>query len=186
MLVNSAMAMEIGSKAPDFSLPNYQNSATNGEIFQLSDEKSQKATVIMFICNHCPYVLHIKEELCEIISDYQTQGVLFIAINSNSIHSHPQDGPEFMMEQGFNCPYLYDSTQDVAKSYKAECTPDFYVFDEKNCCYYRGRFDSATPGNGNNVTGSDLSKALDCLVNDELDVYPDEQVPSMGCNIKWL
>lgn len=185
MLVNSEMLLPVGADAPRFRLPNYQNNIINGAEYSLDKDDSANVTVVMFICNHCPYVIHIKDRLCEIVSTYKSQGVNFIGINSNDIVSHPQDGPEFMMSQGFDFPYLYDESQEVAKVYKAACTPDFYVFDKDLICFYRGRFDSSTPGNLKEVTGEDLVKALDTLINIPGEVYPGEQLPSMGCNIKW-
>ncbi len=184
MLVNSEMLMPIGSMAPDFSLPNYQNTMANGVVVSLKELKPAAATVVMFICNHCPYVVHIREKLCEVVASYQEKGVRFIAINSNDVNTHPQDGPEFMMQQGFDFPYLYDADQDVAKLYNAACTPDFYLFDSQLACFYRGRFDDATPGNNNIVTGIDLTAAIDALLQDEK-VCKAKQHPSMGCNIKW-
>ena len=184
MLVNSEMVMPIGSKAPDFSLPNYQNNMVNGNVITLKELKPATATVVMFICNHCPYVVHIREKLCEVVADYQEQGVRFIAINSNDINTHPQDGPEFMMQQGFDFMYLYDASQDVARAYNAACTPDFYLFDSQLSCFYRGRFDDATPGNNNTVTGRDLTAAIDALLQGDA-LYQEKQHPSMGCNIKW-
>ncbi|MEE3002993.1 MAG: thioredoxin family protein [Pseudomonadota bacterium] len=184
MLVNSEMIMGIGEKAPDFSLLNYQNNDFKGKKFNLYENYSSVATVVMFICNHCPYVIHIKSNLCELALTYQQKGITFIAINSNDIVSHPQDGPDYMLEQNLPFTYLFDHTQEVAKSYKAACTPDFFVFNENLKCFYRGRYDASRPGNDIKVTGNDLALALDSLIANK-QAYPGQQHPSIGCNIKW-
>jgi thiol-disulfide isomerase/thioredoxin len=141
----------------------------------------------MFICNHCPYVKHIREQLVEVAKEYQNKGFTFIAINSNDVSTHPDDAPMKMKEVAeqfnFPFPYLFDGSQEVAKSYRAACTPDLYVFDEQRELVYRGQFDNSRPGNGEPVTGKDLKNALDAIIeNRELSSV---QKPSMGCNIKW-
>lgn len=173
----------LGGIAPDFSLPD----AISGKTFTLDMLKSDKATVIMFICNHCPFVQHIIKKLTAVAKEYQKKGISFIAINSNEIQNYPEDSPEKMRENAenyhFTFPYLFDESQEVAKAYNAACTPDFFIFNDKLACVYRGRFDEATPGKKIPVTGKDLTKALDnILANKPLN---PEQKPSIGCNIKW-
>lgn len=173
----------LGSKAPDFRLLD----PLQGKFLSLHELKSDLATVIVFMCNHCPYVKHIRAKLVEIAKLYQAKGISFIAISSNDAAHYPQDGPDQMRieakKYNFSFPYLYDETQSVAKAYQAACTPDFYVFDEKLHCVYRGRFDDATPGNDRPVTGADLSNALDhILAGTPVD---SNQKASLGCNIKW-
>lgn len=173
----------LGTKAPDFSLMD----TLTGKKRSLNELKSDNATVIVFICNHCPYVKHILAKLVDVANTYQAKGARFIAINSNDIEAYPQDGPEHMKrlaeEQHFQFPYLFDATQDVAKAYRAACTPDFYIFDKDSKCVYRGRFDGATPGNSQPVTGKDLTNALDQLFSGK--PVPADQHNSLGCNIKW-
>ena len=174
--------MELGEQAPNFKLLD----PISEKMIPLKSLKSDVATVIVFICNHCPYVHHINSKLVEIADVYQNKGIQFAAISSNDIEGYPQDAPEFMVEvakkEGYTFPYLYDETQKVAKAYKAECTPDFFVFDSKLKCAYRGRFDETRPNMGT-PTGEDLSNALDALIAGKA-VDPDQK-PSMGCNIKW-
>lgn len=175
--------MPLGTKAPDFSLPD----VLSGKEVTLAEARGAKGLVVAFICAHCPYVIHIQDEMVEIAKSYQDAGVDFVAISANDIEKYPDDRPEKMNEQaaqvGFDFPYLYDESQAVAKAYGAECTPDFFVFDENLECVYRGRMDEATPGNGKPVDGKDLRWALDALVAG--DAIFEEQFPSMGCNIKW-
>ena len=177
--------LPIGTLAPVFILPD----TVSGQLLSLNDLRSEQATVIMFICNHCPYVLHVKEELVRLANDYQPKGVSFIAISSNDVEKYPQDGPEamkvFAAESGFTFPYLYDETQDVARAYEAACTPDFYIFDNALKLRYRGRLDESRPRveNPKPVTGSDLRGALNAILANQL--VSEIQFPSMGCNIKW-
>lgn len=173
----------LGAIAPDFSLPD----VISGKTLTLNSLKSDKATVIMFLCNHCPFVQHIIKKLVEVAKHYQKKGIAFIAINSNDIANYPEDSPEKMRENAenhhFTFPYLFDESQEIAKAYEAACTPDFFVFDDQLACVYRGRFDEATPGKKTPVTGKDLTDALDSiLAHKPLD---PEQKPSIGCNIKW-
>ena len=175
--------LPLGTLAPSFTLPD----TTNGKTVSLADLKSDKATVIMFICNHCPFVKHVDEQLVALANDYQAKGVSFIAISSNDVENYPQDGPELMKEEaeklGYPFPYLYDETQEVAKDYDAACTPDFYIFDGDLKCAYRGQLDDSRPGNGRPVTGADIRAALDdILAGKEVAAM---QIPSLGCNIKW-
>lgn len=173
----------LGTKAPSFRL---LDTRTN-QLVSLDDLKSSKGTVIMFLCNHCPYVKYIQSRLVELVKEYQGKGISFIAISSNDADAYPQDGPEKMRIEAENhhytFPYLYDETQEIAKAYHASCTPDFYVFDNELHCIYRGRFDSATPGNHHQVTGNDLSMALDNILSGN--PQTNDQKPSLGCNIKW-
>ncbi len=183
MSLTPSKMLPLGTTAPNFSLLD----TVSGKTLSFAQVKSQTITVVMFICNHCPYVVHIIDKVCAIAKEYQNQDVLFVAISSNSVDSHPQDSPEKMTEfahaHGFVFPYLYDETQDVAKAFDAACTPDFYVFDECDVLQYRGRFDEATPGNDKPVTGKDLKNAIDALLNGA--PVNEDQKPSMGCNIKW-
>ena len=141
----------------------------------------------MFICNHCPFVIHIKEELAQLALDYQPLKVRFVAISANDVTNFPQDGPEqmarFAAENNFSFPYLYDETQAVAKAYQAACTPDFYIFDEKLQCVYRGQLDDSRPGNEAPVTGDDVRATLNALLAGQ--PVSEQQKPSLGCNIKW-
>lgn len=183
MAATESNMIPLGTIAPNFSLFD----TVSGKILQLSDLKSNLATVIMFICNHCPYVKHINRKLVEISNHYAQKGISFIGISSNDVINYPEDSPENMKiqakELGYNFPYLFDETQEVAKSYNAACTPDFYVFDKDLKLVYRGQFDDSRPGNNIPVTGKDLSEALDAIINN-FPISP-EQKPSIGCNIKW-
>ena len=180
-LVQSKM-MELGTKAPDFTLLD----TVSGKEVSLSGLKSDIATVVVFICNHCPFVHHVNSKLVEVAREYKARGIQFIAISSNDVESHPEDAPEFMAQvaktQGYPFPYLYDATQEIAKAYGAECTPDFFVFDGNLECAYRGRFDETRPNMGK-PTGNDLTNALDFLIAGGK--VPAVQYPSMGCSIKW-
>lgn len=175
--------LPLGTKAPSFELYD----AVNQKAQNLQELSSNKATVIMFICNHCPFVKHVDEGIVALAKDYLPKGVAFMAISSNDVVNYPQDGPELMKEEaekvGYPFPYLYDETQEVAKAYQAACTPDFYIFDADMKCAYRGQLDDARPGNDKPVTGKDMRKALDEILQGKLVSAP--QLPSMGCNIKW-
>lgn len=175
--------LELGTKAPNFELLNVSTKKTNS----LDELKSENATVIMFICNHCPFVKHIGIGLSQLGKDYLKKGVRIIAISSNDIINYPQDSPEkmieFLEEYDINFSYLYDETQEVAKAYKAACTPDFYVFDKNMELAYRGQFDDSRPSNDLPVTGKDIRNAIDTLLNGEK--VNENQIPSIGCNIKW-
>ena len=183
MALTETIQIELGYDAPWFSLPEPR---TGNEV-SFSDVKGEKGTVVMFICNHCPYVVHVHKELVRVANDYLNRGIGFVAISSNDIQKYPEDAPEKMAEiakqWGLTFPYLYDASQEVAKSYKAACTPDFSVFDASNKCVYRGRLDGSTPGNDEPVTGKDLRVVLESLVHGK--PAPNKQIPSMGCNIKW-
>lgn len=180
--VNSTM-LELGTKAPEFSLPD----VISGESYSLEKFKGNKAVLIIFMCNHCPYVKLIKESLVEYAADYMPKGVGFIAVSSNDIENYPDDGPEKMKEDaerlGYPFPYLFDESQEVAKAYKAACTPDLFLFDENLELKYRGQFDDSRPGNDIDPTGADLREATDKVLSGE--TVPEDQTPSVGCNIKW-
>jgi peroxiredoxin len=173
----------LGSTGPDFTLPD----TISGTEKSLSELKSDTATVIMFICNHCPFVIHLLEGIQLLATDYLPKGIRIIAISSNNVETYPQDSPEKMKEladeQGWEFPYLYDESQDVAKAYQAACTPDFYIFDSELACVYRGQFDDSRPSNGQPVTGRDIRAALDSILAG-IPVSEDQKV-SQGCNIKW-
>lgn len=173
----------LGTIAPEFELLDTKT----GKKLSLQQLKSNTATVIMFICNHCPYVKHIMPKLVEVATNYQARGINFIAISSNDVKMYPQDSPEMMQkeaqEKNFPFPYLFDETQTVALNYQAACTPDFYIFDKNLHCVYRGRFDDSTPGNQIPVTGKDIQAALDALLAQKQ--INTDQKPSLGCSIKW-
>ena len=176
--------LALGTKAPDFQLPNPSN---NNQLQALESLKGKKGTLVIFMCNHCPFVLHIIDKLEELYEDYQSQGIEFIGINSNDVDKYPADSPEnmvdFVEEKGIRFPYLYDATQDVAKSYDAACTPDFFFFDDNLKLIYRGQMDDSRPGNQKEVTGEDLVIAFEnLLAGAEQEEF---QRPSLGCNIKW-
>ncbi len=184
MALTSSTMLPLGTEAPHFKL---FDTVSEKEI-SLDEIKSDVATVIMFICNHCPYVKHIQEQLVDLAEDYIPEGIKFIAISSNDVENYPEDSPEFMHEEakkwGYPFPYLYDETQAVAQMYDAACTPDFYVFDGDMKLIYRGQLDNSRPGNGKPLTGEDIRNVLD----DHLKGNPitTNQIPSQGCNIKWV
>jgi peroxiredoxin len=183
MALTYSTMLPLDTLAPDFTLPD----VCSGEKISLHTLKPYVGTVIMFICNHCPYVKHILSGVIETARKYQAKNIQFIAINSNDIENYAEDSPESMKnvanQLSFPFPYLFDETQEVAKAYNAACTPEFYLFDETLRCVYRGRFDDSSPGNQHPVTGKDLSQAIDnLLAHKPIDA---EQFPSMGCNIKW-
>ncbi|NOQ64249.1 MAG: redoxin domain-containing protein [Methyloprofundus sp.] len=184
MAATASNMMPLGTIAPDFTLTD----TVSGESKSLSQLKGEQGTLVMFICNHCPYVIHIKQQLIAIAAEYAQQGITTIAISSNDIENYPQDAPDKMqaLMQAWGNPfsaYLYDATQATAKAYLAACTPDFYVFDQDLACVYRGRLDAATPKNEEPVTGNELRAALDALVAGQEPIEP--QRASIGCNIKW-
>jgi peroxiredoxin len=173
----------LGMIAPDFVLPD----TISGENKSLTDLKSEKATVIMFICNHCPFVKHVQKQLVKLAREYQAKGISFVAISSNDVEKYPDDSPQRMkevaQELGYPFPYLYDESQEVARAYDAACTPDFYVFDKNLKLVYRGQMDASRPGNNIPVTGKDLREALDNILQGK--PVSEDQRPSIGCNIKW-
>jgi len=175
--------VELGFDAPHFELPEPKSK----RIRSLEELKGEKGTLLMFICNHCPYVIHLVKEIVKVAETYLPKGVAFIAISANDVVNYPDDSPDKMIEfasfYNFSFPYLYDESQRVAKSYFAECTPDFNLIDSQGKVIYRGRFDAATPGNTNPVNGEDLIDAIDRLI--ESKPQKVDQIPSMGCSIKW-
>lgn len=180
--VNSTM-QALGTVAPDFNLPNTNqlNSRLN------SESLIGKPLLVMFICNHCPFVIHIMERLTEVSNAAQNNGFEVIAISSNDTEKYPQDGPDAMREfanhYGLKFAYLFDETQSVAKAYGAACTPDFFIYDNQHCLQYRGQMDGSRPSNNIKVTGDDLQNALQAVLNDQ--AVDSNQIPSIGCNIKW-
>ncbi len=175
--------LPLGSEAPPFALPD----TVSGKIIRLEDIASDKATVVMFICNHCPYVMHVNDEIVRSANDYIPKGVSFVAISSNDVSKYPEDGPDKMKKVAeklkYPFPYLYDESQNVAKAFDAACTPDFYVFDKNLKLAYRGRIDDSRPKSGTPLTGKDLRNALDAILSGV--TVTTKQYPSGGCNIKW-
>jgi peroxiredoxin len=183
MVLTPSNMLPLGTKAPDFKLLDV---ISNKEL-SLNELKSDIATVVMFICNHCPYVKHVQKGLVELANDYIPKGISFIAICSNDIENYPDDSPENMKavakRLGYPFPYLFDESQEIARAYDATCTPDFYIFDEGLKCVYRGQMDDSRPGNEKPVTGRDIRDALDSILSGKR--VTEEQYPSIGCNIKW-
>jgi peroxiredoxin len=182
MVLTPSTMLPLGTKAPAFSLPD-----PSGKTVSLSDFAGKPALLVVFMCNHCPYVKHVAEGLAQLAKDYQAKGAAVVGISSNDIKNHPDDAPAKMAEEaklrGYTFPYLFDETQAVAKAYRAACTPDFYVFDREQKLVYRGQMDSSRPDSGIPVTGSDLRVALDAVLAGKAPAA--EQKPSIGCNIKW-
>ncbi len=176
--------LPLGTIAPEFSLKDTVSEKT----LDLHALQGEKGTVVMFICNHCPFVKHVNPEISKMARDYQGRGIAFIAISSNDVENYPEDAPHLMKEtakrEGYSFPYLYDKTQEVARAYQAACTPDFYLFDGSLRLVYRGQLDDSRPGNGLPVNGADLRNALESLL--EGTPIAPEQKPSIGCNIKWF
>ncbi len=175
--------LPLGTKAPDFRLPD-----TNGKnVVSLLDFKSANALLVIFMCNHCPYVKHIRSGLAQLARDYMPRGVAMVGISSNDVANYPADSPAKMTEEAkaaaYIFPYLYDETQAVAKAYRAACTPDIYLFDKDQRLVYRGQFDDSRPGNNVPATGKDLRAALEAVLSGK--PVPPNQKPSIGCNIKW-
>ena len=183
MALTESKMLALGTKAPDFRLIE----PMTGQMRSLEELKSKKATVVMFLCNHCPYVIHVNPEIVRLANEYQEKGVHFVAISSNDVENYPEDAPDKMSIVAkvlqFSFPYLYDETQEIAKAYDAACTPDFYVFDENMFLAYRGRLDNSRPNSGIPLSGEDLRAALDAVLDHKN--VPDKQYPSAGCNIKW-
>lgn len=183
MALTPSNMLPLGSLAPDFKLPD----TVSGESKTLQQLKGKKGTLVMFICNHCPFVIHINETLVQLAKDYTHSELSIIAISANDVINYPQDGPTEMAQKarslGYTFPYLYDESQAIAKAYQAACTPDLFLFDSGLRCVYRGQFDDSRPGNDIPVTGQDLRNAINKLLAGE--VISPEQRPSMGCNIKW-
>jgi peroxiredoxin len=182
MALTPSTMLPLGTTAPDFKLPD-----TNGKIVSPADFKDKAALLVIFMCNHCPYVVHIRAGLAQLARDYAPKRVAIVGINSNDVKNYPDDSPAKMKVEvksaGYLFPYLYDETQAVAKAYRAACTPDIYLFDKNQQLVYRGQFDDSRPGNGIPVTGKDLRAALDAVLAGK-PVSPDQKA-SIGCNIKW-
>ncbi len=183
MTKTTSCMLPLGTPAALFSLTD----SITGNVITLEQSKGTIATVICFICNHCPYVKHISTELARTAMDYQNSGIGFLAINANDAQQYPEDSVENMQKTAnklqYSFPYLFDETQEVAKAYQATCTPDFFIFDDQLKLVYRGQFDSSRPGNNIKVTGNSIRHTLDCLINHQ--EILTEQRPSLGCNIKW-
>ena len=177
-------SIPLGFQAPAFALPD----ALSGTMKSSTDLMAGGPTVVVFMCNHCPFVVHILPEFVAFAKEHMARGVNVVAISSNDVENYPMDSPELMKalatEMDFGFPYLYDEGQDVARAYEAACTPDFSAFDGNKHCVYRGQFDGARPGNGVDVTGEDMRRVLDALLSGET-VPTEGQIPSLGCNIKW-
>jgi len=174
--------LPLGTAAPDFQLPD-----TNGKIVSLADFKDKPTLAVIFMCNHCPYVIHIRAGLAQLVRDYAPRGAAIVGINANDAKNYPADSPARMKDEvknaGYTFPYLYDETQAVAKKYHAACTPDIFLFDRGRRLVYRGQFDASRPGNGIPVTGKDLRAAIDAVLAGK--ATSEFQAPSIGCNIKW-
>lgn len=183
MALTESNMLPLGTFAPDFKLVDVVSNTEKS----LNELKGEQGTLIVFMCNHCPYVVHLIDALVALAERNLAQGINTIAISSNDIENYPEDRPEKMkalaIEKAFSFPYLYDEEQTIAKAYDAACTPDFYLLDNENKLVYRGRFDRSRPGNSTAVTGEDLQHAIDLLVKNN--PIPENQIPSMGCNIKW-
>jgi peroxiredoxin len=182
MVLTPSTMLPLGTKAPNFSLPN-----VDGKTVSLTDCEGAKALLVVFMCNHCPYVIHVAPELARLAKEYQAKGVAVVGINSNDASTHPADSPEQMIHEvenrGYTFPYLYDETQEVAKAYRAACTPDFYVFDADHRLVYRGQLDGSRPNSATPLSGKDLRAALDAVLGGH--PVSADQKPSIGCNIKW-
>lgn len=183
MAATETIRIPLGFKAPDFTLLD----TISDKQLSLNELKGEKATVIMFICNHCPYVKHVNAQLVQLANDYVSKGIAFIAISSNDVVNYPQDAPDLMKENAktekYPFPYLYDETQEIAKAYHAACTPDFSIFDKDLLCVYRGQLDDSRPKIDSVPDGKDIRAALDNILNGS--PVAEKQVPSLGCNIKW-
>jgi peroxiredoxin len=182
MVMVSSTMLPLGTRAPAFRLPD-----TEGKQVSLDDFPGAKGYLVIFLCNHCPFVKHVREGLSKAAKEYQAKGLAVVGISSNDVAAYPDDSPAKMKEEarnaGYTFPYLYDESQEVAKAYRAACTPDFFLFDGGRQLYYRGQFDASRPGNDKPVTGADLGAAVDALLTGK--PPPERQYPSAGCNIKW-
>jgi peroxiredoxin len=183
MARTASMMLELGTAAPGFQLPD----VVSGHTISLATFATQNALLVMFICEHCPFVKHVEHELANIGKDYKSRNLGIVAISSNSVQTHPQDSPEHLKAMaerlGFTFPYCYDESQAVAKAYTAACTPDFFLFDSNFKLVYRGQLDDSRPGNDKPVAGRDLRAAIDAVLDNQPLTTP--QIPSIGCNIKW-
>ncbi len=182
MVKTSSVMLPLGTQAPDFRLPDY-----DGRLVARDDFRGKRGLLVIFMCNHCPYVKHVAAQLAQIADEYQAKDIAIVGISSNDIATHPDDAPDKMKleaaQQGYRFPYLFDETQSVAQSYRAACTPDFYLFDDQFKLVYRGQMDETRPKQGSVATGKDLRAALDALLAGA--PQPQPQRPSIGCNIKW-
>ena len=182
MTATASQMLPLGTPAPDFSLPD-----GNGKVVSLSDFESARGLLVIFMCNHCPYVKHILGPLVELGKEFEAKGAGVVAISSNDVENYPDDSPEMMaklaLEAGFSFAYLYDEDQEIAKAYRAACTPDFFVFDQDRKLVYRGQLDDSRPGTDKPVTGRDVRMALEAVLSEKT-VSPDQK-PSAGCSIKW-
>ncbi|MBW8039964.1 MAG: thioredoxin family protein [Planctomycetes bacterium] len=182
MAVTTSKMLTLGTSAPNFGLPD-----TEGNIVSLVDFEESPTLLVIFMCNHCPFVKYVLSAMVELMKEYQAKGVAVVGINSNDVVNFPEDSPEMMArlveEAGFTFPYLYDQRQEVAKAYQATCTPDFFLFDKERKLVYRGQMDDSRPGSKIPITGLDLIKAMDAVLAGR--VVSSDQKPSMGCNIKW-
>ena len=182
MVKTASTMLPLGTTAPDFTLPNVDGSKVSRADF------SGKPLLVIFMCNHCPFVVHLRSALAQFADEYTAKGLAVVGISSNDVANYPQDGPEEMKTEaasaGYNFPYLYDESQAAAKVYKAACTPDFFLFDGDHSLVYRGQFDSSRPGNDVPVTGADLKAACDAVLAGQ--PVAADQAPSIGCNIKWI
>lgn len=183
MVKTNSTMLPLGTKAPHFMLPNI-----DGQVVRVEDFKGKAGLLVMFICNHCPFVKHLRSALAEFGRECQAHNVAVVAISSNDVENYPDDSPELMKAEaaaaGYSFPYLYDADQSVAVAYKAACTPDFFLFNSDMALVYRGQFDSSRPGNQIAITGQDLRAAVEAMVHKRPII--EDQKPSMGCNIKWL
>lgn len=183
MAFTESTMLPLGTAAPDFSLPD----TVSGRMVSLSEVKTDKGLVVIFLCNHCPYVIHVNPEIVRVAKEYMAKGLGFVGISSNDVENYPDDSPDKMKvvaeQLGYPFPYLYDESQAVARAYDAACTPDFYVFDKELKLVYRGRIDDSRPKNDNPLTGRDLRAALDAVLGGQ--PVSEVQYPSGGCNIKW-
>lgn len=183
MVKTASTMLPLGTRAPDFTLIN----VVTGQPTTLAEFAGRPGLLVMFLCNHCPFVKHLQAALTAFGNAYQPKGLAIVAINSNDVEAHPDDGPDKMKSEalaaGYTFPYLFDATQQVAQSYKAACTPDFFLFDKHQALVYRGQFDASRPSNGKPITGADLRAAADLVLAGQ--PVPAEQQPSIGCNIKW-
>lgn len=182
MVKTASTMLPLGTKAPDFNLWN-----VDGKTVSLADFEGAPALLVMFMCNHCPFVIHVAPELARLAAEYQARGVAVVGISSNDVSTYPQDSPEQMVheaeQRGYSFPYLFDETQEVAQAYRAACTPDFFVFNGEQKLVYRGQLDDSRPDSGIPLTGKDLRAALDAVLSGN--PVPEPQNPSLGCNIKW-
>ena len=183
MVKTASTMLPLGTRAPEFSLTN----TVDGKKVSLGDFKNKRGLLVMFICNHCPFVKHLRDALAKFGQEYQEKGLGIVAISSNDVENYPADSPEKMKQEakeaGYSFPYLYDESQEVAEAYTAACTPDFFLFDQDRALVYRGQFDDSRPGNGLPITGKDLRAACDAVLAGR--EVPEPQRPSIGCNIKW-